>query len=55
MATPIQITASEGKTFASVNDPTKPIGTMLTLAKTLTASDFIEIDKPVAENDEADT
>lgn len=43
----IEITASEGKTFAYKTDPTRPIGTMLTLAKSLTREDFIEIDKPI--------
>ena len=51
MGEPITITASEGKTFALKTDPTKPIGTMLTLAKSLNTDDFIEIDipEPVAE------
>ena len=47
MGEPITIVASEGKTFALKSDPTKPIGTILTLAKSLTREDFIEIDKPI--------
>lgn len=46
MSEPITITASEGKTFALKSEPTKPIGSILTLAKSLTIADFIEVDAP---------
>lgn len=51
MDEPITITATNGKTFALKSDPTKPIGTILTLAKSLNPDDFIEIDIPEPEEE----
>lgn len=48
------ITTDETKILALKSEPTKYISQILYPAKSLTADDFIEIDKPI-ENDEVDS